>query len=112
LIKRSDLFDYIDNPIIAKVEIKRHKNNLKDPAVVRIFTYYHKSKMGNNIKPKLENADKGYSYTVTQEQIDAYKKWSLKEKLQWIWDTNVLLSKVQTPEERAHILRIKHKTNS
>lgn len=46
------------------------------------------------LKPKLENADKGYTYTVTKEQIEAYKKWTLKEKLQWIWDTNVLLNNI------------------
>ncbi|MBP9185991.1 MAG: hypothetical protein KBE91_03490 [Bacteroidia bacterium] len=68
--------------------------------------------MDNTIKPKLENADKGYNYTVTPEQIEAYKKWSIKEKLQWIWDTNVLLNKIKTPEERELSLKIKHKTNT
>jgi hypothetical protein len=51
--------------------------------------------MTDTIKPKLENADKGYNYTVTPEQIEAYQKWSIKERLQWIWDTNVLLSKIK-----------------
>ncbi len=68
--------------------------------------------MDNVIKPKSENASKGFSYTVTPEQIEAYKKWSLKEKLQWIWDTNVFLSKIQTPEERERMLKIKHKVNT
>jgi hypothetical protein len=67
--------------------------------------------MDNIIQPKTDNADKGFSYTVTEEQINAYKKWSLKEKLQWIWETNVLLSKIQTPEERERMLKIKHKIN-
>jgi hypothetical protein len=65
--------------------------------------------MIDTIKPKLENADKGYHYTVTPEQIEAYQKWSIQERLQWIWDTNVLLSKIQTPEERERARVIKHK---
>jgi hypothetical protein len=65
--------------------------------------------MTDTIKPKLENADKGYHYTVTPEQIEAYQKWSIQERLQWIWDTNVLLSKIQTPEERERASVIKHK---
>jgi hypothetical protein len=65
--------------------------------------------MDNSLKPKLENADKGFSYTVTKEQIEAYKKWSLKEKLQWIWDTNILLYTIQTPEERERSRYIKFK---
>jgi len=67
--------------------------------------------MTDTIKSKLENADKGYHYTVTPEQIDAYQKWSLEECLQWIWDTNVLLSKIQTPEERELARIIKYKMN-
>lgn len=41
--------------------------------------------------------------------MEAYQKWSIKERLQWIWDTNVLLSKIQTPEERERARIIKHK---
>ena len=65
--------------------------------------------MTDTIKPKLENADKGYHYTVTPEQIEAYQNWTLEERLQWIWDTNVLLSKIQTLEERERARMIKHK---
>lgn len=65
--------------------------------------------MSNTIHPKLENTGKGYNYTVTPEQIEAYKSWTIKEKLQWIWDTNVLLSRIQTPQERKRINIIKHK---
>jgi hypothetical protein len=67
--------------------------------------------MATEIKSKLENADKGFSYTVTPEQLEAYQKWTIEERLRWIWETNVFLSKVQTPEERERMLHIKFKRN-
>lgn len=67
--------------------------------------------MATEIKPKLENADKGFSYTVTPDQLEAYQKWTLQERMQWIWETNVFLSNVQTPEEREHARHIKFKRN-
>lgn len=65
--------------------------------------------MNDSIKPKLENADKGYHYTVTTEQMEAYQKWTIEERLRWIWDTNVLLSKFQTLEEKERARIVKHK---
>ena len=63
----------------------------------------------NKIIPKKENEGKGFKYTVTDEQIREYAKWTLKEKLQWIFETNELLVKVQTDEERERARIIKHK---
>ena len=34
----------------------------------------------NKIIPKKENEGKGFKYTVTDEQIREYAKWTLKEK--------------------------------
>jgi hypothetical protein len=31
---------------------------------------------------------KGYTYTVSQEQIDEYTKWSLDRRLKWLFHTN------------------------
>lgn len=61
------------------------------------------------IIPKHENADKGYSYTVTDEQLEVYAKWTLEERLQWIFETFELVSQLQTPVEKARALAIKHK---
>ncbi len=63
----------------------------------------------NKIIPKKENEGKGFKYTVTDEQIREYAKWTLEEKLQWIFETNELLAKVQSPEERERARVIKHK---
>ena len=52
------------------------------------------------IKPKLENANKGFHYTVTDEQIKAHQQKSLEEILMWIEETSKFIYEVQTPEER------------
>ncbi len=52
------------------------------------------------IKPKLENANIGFHYTVTDEQIRAHQKKSIEEILLWIETTSKFIYEVQTPEER------------
>jgi hypothetical protein len=52
------------------------------------------------IKPKLENANIGFHYTVTDEQIAAHQKKSVEEILMWIEETSKFIYDVQTPEER------------
>jgi hypothetical protein len=52
------------------------------------------------IKPKLENANIGFHYTVTDEQIKAHKQKSLEEILLWIEETSKFIYEIQTPEER------------
>lgn len=52
------------------------------------------------IKPKLENANIGFNYTVTDEQIAAHQKKSAEEILMWIEETSKFIYAVQTPEER------------
>ena len=63
----------------------------------------------HTIIPKHENADNGYAYTVTDEQISAYAKWTIEERLQWVFDTYELVSQIQTPEEKTRAIEMKHK---
>ncbi len=65
--------------------------------------------MKNEIIPKKENAGKGFHYTVTDEQIAEYAKWTIEEKMNWIVSTAGFINKVQTPEERKLSRQIKGK---
>jgi len=31
---------------------------------------------------------KGYTYTVSREQIDEYKKWPVERRLKWLFQAN------------------------
>jgi len=31
---------------------------------------------------------KGYTYTVSREQIDEYKKWPVERRLRWLFQAN------------------------
>lgn len=53
-----------------------------------------------DIKPKLENAFKGFHYSVTEEQIKAHQQKSVSEILMWIEETSKFIYEAQTPEER------------
>ncbi len=35
-----------------------------------------------------EEAKKGFSYTVSDEQLDEYRKWPPERKLRWIYEAN------------------------
>ncbi len=43
--------------------------------------------MSDPIIPKAENADKGFHYTVTDEQIKEHQKRSVKEIFEWLETT-------------------------
>jgi hypothetical protein len=60
-----------------------------------------------NIIPKLENADKGFHYTVTQEQIQIHQKRSIKEIFEWLEETNKFIYSIQTVQERERSREIK-----
>lgn len=49
----------------------------------------------------------GFTYYVTDEQIEQHKKRSVREIFQWLEETNKFLQKIQTPEERRRMLEIK-----
>lgn len=53
-----------------------------------------------DIKPKLENANKGFHYSVTDEQIKAHQQKSIDEILMWIEETSKFIYEIQAPEER------------
>ena len=61
-----------------------------------------------DVVPKLENADKGFHYTVTDEQIIEHQKRSLKDIFDWLEKTNKFVYSIQTPEERAIARKIKN----
>jgi len=52
------------------------------------------------IIPKAENANKGFHYTVTDEQIKEHRKLSVKEIFEWLENTSKFIYEIQTPEER------------
>ena len=65
--------------------------------------------MENKIIPKKENINKGFHYTVSDEQIAAYRKWTVEEKLRWLEETNKFIYSVQTPEERKRMREMKNR---
>jgi hypothetical protein len=38
----------------------------------------------------MEGTRKGFSYTVVKEQIDDYRTWPMKRRLQWLLAGNLL----------------------
>ena len=64
--------------------------------------------MSAPIIPKAENADKGFHYTVTDEQIKEHQKCSVKEIFEWLEEPNKFIYAMQTPEERERMKRAKN----
>jgi hypothetical protein len=64
--------------------------------------------MSDRITPKAENANKGFHYTVTDEQIKEHQARSVKEILEWLEKTAKFIYSVQTPEERERMKRAKN----
>lgn len=60
------------------------------------------------VKPKKENSNKGFHYTVTDEQIKGHQKLSVKEIFEWLEKTNKFIYSLQTPEERKIYRSIKN----
>ena len=61
-----------------------------------------------SIEPKKENANVGFHYSVTDEQITAHRKKSVEEILMWLQETSKFIYEVQTPEERERLKRAKN----
>ena len=59
------------------------------------------------IIPKIENANIGFHYTVTDEQIKAHQQKSIEEILLWLEETSKFIYSVQTPEERLRMKLVK-----
>lgn len=64
--------------------------------------------MSEPIIPKAENANKGFHYTVTDEQIKEHQKRSILEIFEWLEKTNKFIYDMQTPEERARMRMMKN----
>lgn len=61
----------------------------------------------DEIIPKIENADKGFHYTVTDEQIKEHQKRSVEEIFEWLEKTAKFIYDLQTPEERERMKKMK-----
>ncbi|HXC05244.1 MAG TPA: hypothetical protein VNZ86_10865 [Bacteroidia bacterium] len=57
--------------------------------------------------PIKANAEKGFHYSVTDEQIARHQKLPLHELFEWLESTNRFISKLQTPEEKQRSIRAK-----
>lgn len=64
--------------------------------------------MKPNIQPKAENANKGFHYTVTDEQIREHQQRSLEEIFEWLEKTNKFVYELRTPEEREIAKKMKN----
>jgi hypothetical protein len=60
------------------------------------------------VTPKAENANKGFHYTVTEEQIKEHQQRSLKDIFEWLEKTNKFIYTLQTPEEREMSRKMKN----
>lgn len=60
------------------------------------------------IIPKAENANKGFHYTVTDEQIKEHQQRSVMEIFEWLETTNKFIYSIQTPQERERIRKAKN----
>ena len=58
------------------------------------------------MSPKKENENKGFNYTVSDDKIAAYSKFTLLDKLRWLEETNKFLYSIQTNEERERMRKI------
>ena len=61
------------------------------------------------IKPKKQNKDAGFYFTVTEEQVKVHRKRSIAEIFEWLEKMNKFLFAVQTPEERKLMREVKGK---
>jgi hypothetical protein len=61
----------------------------------------------SKLVPLKANQNKGFHYTVTDEQITAHQKLSLHELFEWLESTNRFVSKLQTAEEKQRSARAK-----
>lgn len=64
--------------------------------------------MKHPILPKVENADKGFHYTVSEEQIKEHQKRSVLDIFEWLEKTNKFIFETQTPEERKKMKMVKN----
>ncbi len=61
-----------------------------------------------SIVPKKENANVGFQYMVTGEQIREHQKKSTEEIIEWVASTAKFIYEIQTPEERERMKQAKN----
>jgi hypothetical protein len=49
----------------------------------------------------------GFHYTVTDQQLAEFQKWSLEERLEWVWQQMKFLRAIQSRDERIRTYRAK-----
>lgn len=64
--------------------------------------------MSKKLKPKKENANTGFHYTVTDEQIHKHRKLTAGQVLDWLESTNKFIYELQTPAERRLVKKVKN----
>ena len=62
----------------------------------------------SDIVPIKENENKGFHYTVTDEQIAAHQKRTLSEIFEWLETTSKFIYSLQTDEERKRMRAAKN----
>ena len=58
---------------------------------------------------KIQNQNIGYHFTVTEAQVAAHQKLTVKEIFEWLESMNAFLHSVQTPDQRNLMKQIKGK---
>jgi hypothetical protein len=61
----------------------------------------------SKLVPIKANQDLGFHYSVTDEQIAAHQKLSVREIFEWLESTTRFVSKLQTNEEKQRSIRAK-----
>lgn len=59
------------------------------------------------MKKKKDKKQFEFYYEVTDEQIREHRQRSVKQIFEWLESTNELLQKLQTPEERERMFKIR-----
>ncbi len=63
------------------------------------------------IKPKLENANKGFKYYIEPSMLAMFQEWTVDQRIDWVFETATLILEHQTPEQRAAMEKIKNSVN-
>jgi len=54
---------------------------------------------------------KGFHYSVSEEELECHQQRTVEERIEWVWQTMLLLRAVQTREERIRMLEAKWDKN-
>ena len=52
------------------------------------------------LKPKSENQNRGYYFSVSDDEIKEHMSRSTKDIFQWLESTNRFVNQIQTPQEK------------